>query len=208
VFLVDSRNYVDRELAFYGDFEREQIAFLLTAMRRAGCDLFIDIGANIGLYSVLAAKVAGRVVAFEPDERSLPQLRANLAMNCVSHVVDVQVTAISDRPAQLPFCRGPETSTGQSRVAESADMTVPAARLDDILDVAGLTIFLKIDIEGHELRAIAGMGRLLTRNRCILQVESFGSNAADLAYVLAASGFRVIKNIGDEHFFANFQIAL
>lgn len=48
LFLVNYRNFVDRQIAFYDDYEAEQVEFLMNAMRERGCDLFLDIGANIG----------------------------------------------------------------------------------------------------------------------------------------------------------------
>jgi Methyltransferase FkbM domain len=81
---------------------------------------------------------------------------------------------------------------------------VTAQRLDDALSISGRTVFLKIDIEGHELAALAGMKRLLAANQCFLQIESFGDKAADLACIMTALGYRLLRNIGDDHYFANF----
>ena len=63
LFLVNHRNFVDRQIAFYGDYEAEQTAYLTTAMGEHGCDLFLDIGANIGLYSIRAAMAWARRAA-------------------------------------------------------------------------------------------------------------------------------------------------
>jgi FkbM family methyltransferase len=204
LLLLDCRNYVDRELAFYGDYEREQTAFLLAAMRRHGCDLFIDVGANIGFYSVLAGNTGANVIAFEPDPRSLPQFSANVAMNGLSHLVELRAVALSDRAGEVAFSPAAATSTGQSRLCEKGAATVTAQRLDDALQIAGRLVFLKIDIEGHELAALAGMTRLLATNRCFLQVESFGDRAADLVCTMTSLGYRLLRNIGDDHYFANF----
>src|SRR6185312_5208358 len=55
LLLLNYRNYVDRELLFYGRYEREQIDVLTAAMLHHGCDIFLDVGANIGLYSLITA---------------------------------------------------------------------------------------------------------------------------------------------------------
>ena len=79
-FLVNFRNYVDRQIAFHGDYEAAQHDYFLGEMDRRRCDVFIDVGANIGLYSVLVARrpQPPRIVAFEPDPRNYDQFRANL----------------------------------------------------------------------------------------------------------------------------------
>src|SRR5690242_8054034 len=89
LLLLNYRNYVDRELLFYGRYERDQIDMLTSAMLRHGCDIFLDIGANIGLYSLIAAtrRLAGEVIAFEPDARSLGALQANLLINGIANIV-------------------------------------------------------------------------------------------------------------------------
>src|SRR5437667_10987689 len=89
-FLVNYRNYVDRQIAFYDDYESEQIAYLLEAIRHYGCTTFVDIGANIGFYSVHVAgeTSVSRLSAFEPDPRNVDQLRANLFLNGLSTRVE------------------------------------------------------------------------------------------------------------------------
>ena len=55
LFLLNYRNFVDRQIAFYNDFEVEQRGYLFSSLAEHGCDLFLDVGANIGLYSILAS---------------------------------------------------------------------------------------------------------------------------------------------------------
>ena len=200
LFLVNFRNYVDRELAFYGGFEREQIALLLGNMRTRGCDLFIDVGANIGFYSVIAARAGTEVIAFEPDPRNLAQLRANIFLNRLNDRVSVQELAVSEASGTVGFQFFSDTSTGQSHVSATADNTVKSVALDVFLAVKGRRLFLKIDIEGHELSAIAGMKRLLAENECFLQIESLAPNDERLRGVLSASGYRCLRSIGYDHF--------
>ncbi len=200
--LLCHRNYVDRQIALYGDFEREQIDVLLHRIAEGGCDLFIDVGANIGLYTVLVAKRGVRVLAFEPDPRNLDQLRANILINGVADRVETRAVALSDRSGEAPFAPAPAGSTGQSRLAAAGSARVTTAALDDLLTVAGQRLVLKIDIEGHEDAAIAGMRRLLAQNSCFLQIESFAGNRARLDALLGQLGFKRWGNVGDDHFFA------
>lgn len=201
LLLVNRLNYVDRQIAFYGDFERAQMTRLLNEMTRRGCDLFIDIGANIGLYTVLVAKRGIRVIAFEPDARNAVQLRANLLINNVTPLVDIREIGVSDRSATLPFVMASATHTGQSRIDPAGTDSITVAALDDLLDCSDQRIFLKIDIERHESAAIAGMAKLLTRNHCFLQIESFPEERDRLDAQLGTLGYRKSESIAGDHFY-------
>jgi len=207
LFLVNYRNFVDRQIAFYGDYEAEQAAYLLAAMAERGCDLFLDIGANIGLYSVRVARAgrAAKLVAFEPDPRNLNQLGANLLLNGLTGRVEIVAKAVSNRAGRVPFKFYAETSTGQSRVdRDGATDEVEAIRADDYVGLRDGVIFAKIDVEGHELAVIEGMTETFRNNRVFLQVECFAGQIEQLSAMLADSAFRELHRIGDDYFFANF----
>ncbi len=118
VFLLNYRNVVDRQIAFYGDFEADQRRYLFSHIGDSGCDLFLDVGANMGLYSILAARgsLAGRIVAFEPDERARVQMAANLLMNGLLSKVEIVAKAVSKETGSIEFLLSPNTVTGQSKV--------------------------------------------------------------------------------------------
>lgn len=206
LLLLNYRNYVDRELLFYGRYERVQIDTLTSAMLRHGCDIFLDVGANIGLYSLIAAtrRLAGKVIAFEPDARSLAALHANLMINGVRDSVEVRPIALSDHDGVVRFSPDPGTSSCRSRVSGDGTVSVPCAMLDTQLPTAGKRLFFKVDIEGHELAALAGMRHVLERNRCFLQIESFAANALALDELMRQLGYRRRSRIGDDHYYANF----
>ena len=206
LLLLNYRNYVDRELLFYGRYERDQIDMLTSAMRRHGCDIFLDIGANIGLYSLIAAtrRLAGEVIAFEPDARSLGALQANLLINGVADIVEVKAIALSDHDGMVRFTPDPGTSSCRSRVSADGTVSVPCARLDTLLSLEGKRLFFKIDIEGHELSALDGMRHVLERNRCFLQIESFAANAPAVDELLRKLGYQRHRQIGHDHYYMNF----
>jgi FkbM family methyltransferase len=208
VFLLNVRNFVDRKLAFYRDFEPEQVDYFLSSMRRLGCDLFLDVGANIGFYSVLVARegLAKRIVSFEPDERNRLQFGANILANNLIGRIQLESKAVTSSSGEADFHQAGETSTGQSHLGRGRDgsaVRVATVALDDILSERGQSIFLKIDVEGHELEALAGMTGLLSGNKVFLQIESFGEQAVALADTLAKLGIRHCHRVGDDHYFSN-----
>lgn len=162
-------------------------------------DRFVDVGANIGYYSLLAAALVGpggAVEAFEPGRPALDRLRENIALNRLFNV-RVHALALSDATGTVRFLGGRDT---ENRIAAAADASapgqnVPAARLDDLL--AGHTCALgKIDVEGAELRVLQGAEAMLSRANppvWILEVtrrlRDFGTSEQQLASWLAARGW-------------------
>lgn len=207
LFLLNYRNFVDRQIAFYDDFEVAQRRYLFASMAEHGCDLFLDVGANIGFYSVLVANggLADRVVAFEPDARNRLQMGANLLMNGLVSKVEIVPKAVTEESGIVDFLPSPDTSTGQSKVGQGIGaIRVEAICLDDFIDESGLRVFIKMDIEGHELEAVRGMGRLLRNNRTFMQIESFPENLARLTESLSECGLAHCNRIEDDHYFRNF----
>jgi len=206
LLLLNYRNYVDRELLFYGRYERDQIETLTAAIVRHGCDIFLDVGANIGLYSLIAAtrRLAGEVIAFEPDTRSLGALRTNLLINGIADIVEVRPIALSDHDGVVRFALDAGSSSCRSKVSEDGTVAVSCAKLDTLLPVSGKRLFFKIDIEGHELSALDGMRGVLEHNRCFLQIESFAANAPALDEVMRQRGYQRHTQVGHDHYYANF----
>jgi len=207
LFLVNYRNFVDRRIAFHGGYETEQMTYLTGAMRARGCDLFLDIGANIGLYSVQIGRedLARRILAFEPDPRNAYQFGANLLMNGLIDRIEVVAKAVSNRSGPVNFQYFPDTATGQSRVDDGgAAESVDAVRIDDQIQLRNEIVFAKIDVEGHEIAVIEGIAKTIRSNKVFLQVESFPEQREKLSEMLKAQSFRHLHSIGDDQYFANF----
>ncbi|MBI2921475.1 MAG: FkbM family methyltransferase [Planctomycetes bacterium] len=162
-------------------------------------DRFVDVGANIGYYTLLAAALvgpSGAVEAFEPGQPALDRLRENIALNRLFNV-RVHALALSDTPGSARFLTGRDTT---NRLAASADAaspssSVPAARLDDLLSGQPCALG-KIDVEGAELRVLQGAEGMLSRANppvWILEVthrlRDFGASEPQLASWLAARGY-------------------
>lgn len=138
---------------------------------------FVDVGANIGFFTALAAhKVgpSGKVVAIEPMDKNVQLLYATVWRNAFQNV-QVFPYAASDAEGLLPMATGPGTSNGQIMLG-GAEAKLPAVfaqarRLDDLLADLSFLHLLKIDIEGHELLALRGFGERLAQYRPRLLTE-------------------------------------
>jgi FkbM family methyltransferase len=186
-------------------FEPIQPFFLLALARRLRCETLLDIGANVGAYSILFAEM--RVHAFEPAPDAYRELVSNIQLNGLSGRITAHQIAVSDRRGKATFGMVDELSGRNSIAATSihadfnAEIEVTTAPLDDLLNLSMERVCIKLDIEGHEPAALAGMAKLLTSNNILLQVEEWGDH--DLPGLLAAVGLKRLCRIGHDHYFTN-----
>lgn len=171
-FHCDLRDSVAREVCYTGLYEPQETRLGSRILGRG--DVFVDVGANWGYFTLAAAHwvgPSGRVLAFEPEPRLFELLRANIELNGLGHVHPHRL-AIADRPKRVPFTAFVASSDnwGQTHAAGAgapADFVADAAALDDVLDAAGVdrVTLTKIDVEGGEAAALAGMERGLRAGR-------------------------------------------
>ena len=149
-------------------------------------DTFIDIGANHGSYSLMAASAvkAGRVLAFEPQPRLAALLRRSFEANGFAHAQVFEV-ACADREGEATFYV-PRTMSGMGGLYETfsggrgrRNFTVPLRRLDDLLaggDLPG-RVAIKLDVEGSELSALRGAREFLRERLPLILMELNPSSA-------------------------------
>jgi FkbM family methyltransferase len=144
----------------------------------------VDIGANLGYYTVLGSRYASRVIAFEPEPENYALLRKNIATNQLTNTTLEQV-AIGDKAGSLDLYFDP-TNRGKHSLLAHANQTirkVESIPLDSYLKSHGnpnISV-IKIDIEGWEAKALKGMSRTLLKCQPTLFFEF-------VPYRVAASG--------------------
>jgi FkbM family methyltransferase len=126
-------------------------------------DLFLDIGANIGSYTILAAGVCGATAwAFEPDPDAARHLRRNVTANDLGPLVTVHEIALGPERGTVAFTRGLDTMNKVATTATGAGSLVRQERLEAILGDAR-PIMAKLDVEGYEEQVLRGAGDLLAK---------------------------------------------
>jgi FkbM family methyltransferase len=143
--------------------------------------VFYDLGANIGFFSLLAARLVGatgRVVSFEADPEIAARLRENLAYNKFLQAI-VEQKAVWSQPGTIRFARvAPNTSPDRGlghvetdRSAASETISVEAVSLDQYTALNQAPDFMKCDVEGAESAVFEGAERLLSEKRPGLLIE-------------------------------------
>jgi FkbM family methyltransferase len=156
-------------------------------------DLMVDVGANVGAYGLLAAKVTGcRLIACEPAPDTFATLLDNVRLNCLDERVELCNVAVGQDNGEVTLTKGKH---GLNHVVASAGTPVAIRRLDDLLGRRPVTA-LKIDVEGYELRVLHGAPRLLgsTSLKALLVeinglVRRYGGTESDVRRLLAEYGF-------------------
>jgi FkbM family methyltransferase len=209
-WLLSAHNHVDRRYLEPDSHEAAQLDYLCALLDKTPPALFLDVGANFGLYAVrIAARYGCRVWAFEPDRRNFAQLNANLLLNrLLDFVVPVPV-AVSSQSRQLALIAAGDDSTGQTRTSPEKvgeGSTVAAVAIDEfpLLDfVPNTTFAAKIDVEGAEPDVIVGMRNLLSQCRGVLQIEVMAVNRERIAAQMAELGYRQVGRIEEDWYFSN-----
>src|SRR5262249_19966821 len=150
-FKVDIRDLIGFEIAT-GRLEFGDITKFLAACLRLQPTIFIDVGANIGLYSCIAAlhRVAPRIVAFEPDPRNFAGLVQNLAINKCDNLIDARPHAVGEAEGDGFLLIAPLANSGLSAIGPTGTYRVRVTSLDRTFTLRGETVAVKIDVEGHE----------------------------------------------------------
>ena len=150
-------------------------------------DLFLDVGANIGSFTVLASGVVGATTwAFEPDPHTALALNRNIELNGLTNRVVVHQTALGDDDGTIAFTRGLDTTNRVAAVAEPNVRIVMQRRLDSMIG-NHLPIMIKVDVEGHEDAFIRGAAQTIQNPSLkVLELESYGEQSLTF---LNSSGF-------------------
>jgi FkbM family methyltransferase len=203
-FVEDSHLIVEKRMfsatgnIYAGLQEFEDMAFLLHVLDRG--DIFVDVGANVGVYTVLAAKNAGAsVIAIEPIPSTVSKLERNIDVNGIREKVEINLCGISDRPGTLHFTRTLDSLNRVLATSEPPDpswtMEVPVRTLDELVKDKE-PVLCKIDIEGYELPALQGAHSFLSSpslKAVIIELNGcgglFGFDENNIHNLLVSYGF-------------------
>lgn len=178
---------------------------LLGAYVRAG-DVVVDVGANIGAQTLLASSLAGnrgRVIAIEPHPKTFQYLCENIALNRFQNIEPINV-AVDEAEGTVVFSN--QLLDTSNHVVSTHGLPVPARTLDNILSSYAFDHldFLKLDIEGYEIKALRGAQATLSLTRCVyfehipVHFRRYGVSESDIFGVLYKAGFQVYRIAGDE----------
>jgi FkbM family methyltransferase len=206
--LLDPEDLVPRFILETGKWEPISVG-IVTGHLGAGAT-FIDVGADIGYYSLKAAAFVGaqgHVIAVEPNPETIKVLQTNLAASDAKTVV-VAPVACSETEGTLDLYAAAEANTGETSFSKAnASQAGTVAKvykvrtrpLDDIVQESGVTRVdaIKIDVEGAEYLVLKGAQQTLDRFHPVVlvelvehQLQAMGTSSAQVRELLRAHGYR------------------
>jgi FkbM family methyltransferase len=199
--VLDARDSL--ELSVRGVYEPFQTQLVQAHVKRG--DTVVDVGAHIGYYTLLFAKLVGeegRVLAFEPHPDNFALLQRNVEANGYTNVYLAQ-KAVAEHTGQS-YLYLAEVNLGDHRIYDAGNgrkaMPIETVCLDDYLQGYEAQIrFIKLDIQGAEVAALAGMSSILNRNRDLkimleywpFGLRQFGTEPQAFLEALLRHGFRL-----------------
>lgn len=192
---------------YYGQYEPFETRLFQKLIKKG--DIVVDVGAHIGYYTLISSTLVGKtgkVFSFEPDPSNLVLLKQCVAANKITNVVVVN-NAVSNVNKKINFYLSNENK-GDNRMftqnPKEKYIQVAGIILDDYFAKSNFHInFIKMDIQGAEVKALQGMPKILRNNRDVILAIEFwpygymhsGSNAKELLDLLNLNKF-LLYNIG------------
>lgn len=200
---LDSKDSL--KLSIKGVYEEFETDFIKNEIKRD--DIVLDIGANIGYYTLIFAKLVGengKVFAFEPDPTNFAILKKNVKINGYKNVVLIN-KAVSDKAGKLKLFLS-EDNMGDHRTYDSKDdrefVEIESVKLDDYFDKTSDKInFIKMDIQGAEYAAVKGMSGLVNNTKDLtivtefwpIGLKRFGVEPREYYKLLIKYGFKIYE---------------
>lgn len=201
---LQPRQFIDRCLHYSGVWEPMETRHFM-ALLGQGCTV-LDIGANIGYYTLIASRLvgaSGRVFAFEPGRQTFARLSKNVAVNNLENTY-LNDCALGDQTCEVTLYHYPGNDRGSNSlflIERSGSETVQMTTLDSFIlqnRIAHIDL-VKMDVEGAEVKVLrGGMGLFSRRDAPFLMVEvspaclqAAGTSADELVSMLREFGYRM-----------------
>lgn len=179
---------------YCGLLEYQDMGFLLHLLRPG--DTFMDIGANIGVYTILASgEVGANTIAVEPVPLTYKRLMDNVFINQMGHRVKALNIGLGSKKGNIRFTQGQDAENHVALEGEQDTVEVAVDTLDHIAEP--LPLLIKMDVEGFETEVLNGAGNTLANTALkaiIIELngagKKYGYNEDDIHAKLLGLGFQ------------------
>ena len=205
---LDLCDWIQAQLYFLGEYYTErQVCDGWLSLIKEG-NVILDIGANIGYYSLLSSKIDNvKIHAFEPDQRNRERLDYHIKTNNTDNI-RLYSKALSDSKGQSRFVSHSNDNWGMSHISsDGKGSLVDTSTIDSFVKEEHIerVDIIKIDTEGHELNIVKGGSLTIEKDRPIIAIEVSEKNRTSLElffkklhydfHETSDKGFKMTKNI-------------
>lgn len=191
------------EIIPYLEIWREHCYDALPQFAKSGMGLVVDVGANIGTFSLYQAicKRARRVVAFEPAPSVFARLSRNLELNRTMNVLAIP-NAVGETAGMVSFVeRSMSINCRVAQPDEIGAIQIPCVTLDDVLRDFGEVDLLKVDAEGYESNVLMGANNVLRRTHRVVIEAVTPSDRQKVHAILQPYRFRLCGKMGEVFYY-------
>jgi FkbM family methyltransferase len=197
IFEIDIRESIERKTYFIREYEKKRMDQLHLFSKKINSEIFIDIGANIGFYSILSSDRFKHIYSFEPNIEN-NKLNNIQILNFGLGEKEEVLLGNSNTKGKLFQTSGFAVSKNNKK-GES----VLIKKGDDVLKFKNKTLAIKIDVEGFEFFVLNGLKNTLINNWCVLQIEIWEKNNEDVQRFLKLLNYEMMCSIDGDTYFSN-----
>ena len=214
-FSLDINEPIDKSIILFNYYENNQINTSIKLISKYNASIYFDIGANCGIYSLILAKKFNnlKIYSFEPIKLSYDKFIHNISINKNIQNIKLYNFGLSNKNTNLKMkalIKNNYTQLGGFGVLNKYDdlknkflSEANFKKGDDFFKFHNKIIFLKIDVEGHELKVLEGFKNLFKKNKIILQIEILPKNQILVKKILLEFKFIKIMKINFDFYFIN-----
>lgn len=189
------------------DYEDSTLCMFRKVAEKLRVNFFLDIGANIGCYSVFMNSLPclEKIYCFEPAPVAYQEMLRNIQFQDRREIFVPYDVAVSNTEGTCTFLVESDMS-GRNRIDPKAKgqdtIQLACSPVDALLHCCSEAVAIKIDVEGHEIAVIEGMRQLLKHNSCFVQVECLEPQGAErIQKIMKALGLRLVFVLRDDYIF-------
>jgi len=207
IFEIDIRESIERKTYFIREYEKKRMDKLHFFSKKVNSEILIDIGANIGFYSILSSSRFRQIYSFEPNERNFKVLKKNIENNKLKNIKILNFGLGENEEILMG------NSNTKGKLFQTSGFTINkdnkkgervlVKKGDDVLQFKNKTLTIKIDVEGFEFFVLMGLKSTLINNWCILQIEIWEKNNEEVHNFLKSLGYKMIISIDGDTYFSN-----
>jgi FkbM family methyltransferase len=216
---VNIKDPIDKIIFYKNEYEEKQIKFLCGWIKKNKPNIFIDIGANFGVYSLRISKLFQmlKVISFEPVLTTFNKLKMNIKINNLGKRIKTYNVGLSNANGLKKMVALKRRNYIQSG---GFSFNIPKRKLtdeeitqynktikgDELLKFKKKKIVVKIDVEGYENKVLLGIKNLLKNNKILLQIEIFDDNFKKINKFLLEKRFKLINKFNKtcDYFYINY----
>ncbi len=206
-YLLDIRQKQDREFYFKKKYEVDNFNFINQNKFFKKNFIFVDVGCNIGIYTLIIGKKfknCKHIISIEPIFNTFKRLKSNVNINKIERITTLLNVALSNEDGKSKMrsvSKNNQIQLSKYEIDEIGDVEVETKVFDNLYKFEKEYIFIKCDVEGHEIKTIEGMKNTLKKNECLIQIEIFSENYRNTENLLNNLGYFKIQTTKEKDTF-------